>query len=39
MQEAAVQCFREQPKEFFADVTFQILNKWDFYLNVCGNFS
>lgn len=38
VQEAVVQWFRQQGREFFADGIQWHVHQWDSYLNACGNF-
>lgn len=39
VQEAVIQWFRQQPKEFFADGIHQHVHEWDSSLNANGDFS
>jgi hypothetical protein len=38
MQEAVVQWFWQQPKDFYADGICLLVNEWNSCLNACGNF-
>jgi hypothetical protein len=39
LQAAAVQQFREKPKEFFVESMHKLQHQWDSCLNACRNFS